>query len=42
MKKVKNVLKLMFFERSKGKEREGESSFQTGPYLCQNLGLALL
>jgi hypothetical protein len=31
MKKVKNVLKLMFFGRSEGRGRRGESGFQTGP-----------
>jgi hypothetical protein len=31
MKKVKNILKLMFFGRSEGKGRGGESGYQTGP-----------
>jgi hypothetical protein len=33
MKKVKNVLKLMFFGRNKNKERGGKEEFQTEPML---------
>jgi hypothetical protein len=36
VKKIKNVLKLIFFWRSERKGREGESDFQTGLTFLSN------